>query len=116
MSIRDNIKSASGKRKFDNSYTCPVLGPISLQSLTEGEWQEGVLLWFIDSTTWTRIPERRKYDNVKLIQMALRDEDGNRAFSDSFEDLDYLLGLGRDITGPIYDLAYKLSSAVSPKN
>lgn len=116
MSIRDKVKAASGQRKFDDTYTCPVLGPIKLQSLSEGEWQEGVLLWFIDTATWTRIPERRKYDNVKLIQMSLLAEDGNRAFSDSFEDLDYILGLGREITSPIYDRAYKLCHAESPKN
>lgn len=115
MSLRDAVCAATGQRTIDDSYTCPVLGKIRLQSLFEDEWQDGVLLWFVDAN-WKRIPERKKYDNVKLLQMCLVGDDNNRVFTDSLEDLDRLLGLPTAIVKPIYELALKMNRPEPIKN
>lgn len=113
-SLREQIVALSGVRET-KAVTVPVLGEVTLQSLTEQEWQNGVTGWFRDKD-YERIPERQKYDNVKLIQMCLVDAAGTLVFSDSPADLDVLVNLRESITYPLYSEAFKLNRPDLPKN
>lgn len=115
MSLRDKISKLSGVREY-KTLTVDGLGEVRVRSLTEGEWQAGVILWFRNDE-YERIPERTKYDNAKLIQMCLVELDSEElVFSDSIADLDAIVNLRESITHPIYQAAYKLNRPELPKN
>lgn len=112
--LREKVKAASGVRTFI-TVNSPALGEVRLQSLFDGEWQTGVIGWFRNAD-YSRNIDRIKYDNVKLIQMCMVDEAGNRQFSDSVEDLELLVNLPEQITKPIFDAARDFNQPELPKN
>lgn len=115
MSLRDKVEAESGKRTYDTGYTCPVLGPVCIQSLFEDEFQEGVLLWNVNQD-WSRNRDRRKYENAKLIQMCLVDENHNLIFTDTMEDISKLARLRTPIFKPLYERVLAWNQPESPKN
>lgn len=112
--LREKITALSGVRTFI-TVNSPALGEVRLQSLFDGEWQTGVIGWFRNAD-YSRNVDRIKYDNVKLLQMCMVDEAGNRQFSDAIEDLDLLVNLREEITKPIFDAAREFNQPELPKN
>lgn len=100
MSLKEKVREA-GKREIDSEYVCPVLGPVLIRSLSEAEFQEGVLLWSVNQD-WTRNRDRRKFENAKMIQMCVVDEDGNTEYSESIEDIAEIAGMRRKVFNPLY--------------
>lgn len=115
MNLKEKIQSLSGARGY-LTITVPEIGEVKLRTLTEQEWQTGVVCWFRDSE-YQRIPDRTKYDNAKLIQMCLVDpETDTPLFTDSLQDLDTIVNLKEPISNAIYSAAYKLNRPDLPKN
>ncbi|MES2788127.1 MAG: hypothetical protein V4719_00800 [Planctomycetota bacterium] len=113
--LKENIDAQSGVRTYDEGYVCPVLGPVIIQSLSEEEFQEGVLLWAVNQD-WTRNRDRRKYENAKLLQMSLVDENKNLIYSDTLENVAKLARLRSAIFTPLYNRAYAWNQPALPKN
>lgn len=109
MSIRDKIKSLSGKRTI-KTVNIDGLGEARFRSLTEAEFQSGVSKWFRDEK-FEVIEGRQKYDRVKSIQMCLIDDDDSLLFTDKPEDLDELVGMDAYIIDALYDQCRKLTQA-----
>lgn len=114
MSLRDKVKELSGKRTFDDGYVCPVLGPVSIRSLTEAEFQE-CLFWSVKED-WSRDRDRRKLENAKYLQMTLVDADRNLVFADTMEDILALAGLSKPVFTPLYDRAFAWNNPPTEKN
>ena len=109
MTIREKAVAASGKREYKTD-TVPVLGEVRVRSLTEQEFQSGIAKWFRNDK-FEVIPERRKYDRVKSIQMCLVEPDDSLSFTDSTEDLDILVGLGAPVVDALWELARSMVQA-----
>lgn len=114
MSLRDKVHELAGKRTFDDGYVCPVLGPVSIRSLTEAEYQE-CLFWSVKED-WNRDRDRRKLDNAKYLQMTLVDDERNLIFADTIEDIKALANLAKPVFTPLYDRAFAWNNPSTAKN
>lgn len=114
-SLKERVRRASGRRRIDDGYQCPLLGPVRIRTISEAEFQDGVLQW-VRNKDWTLIPDRTKYENAKFLQMCLVDEHGNLEFTDSLEDISMLAGLQKPEFQALYQRAYQWNHPDTPKN
>lgn len=115
MTLKEKIQQESGQREYDTGYTCPVLGPVIIQTLSEAEFQDSVLLWSVNQK-FERIEERRKFENARLVQMSLVDENHNRIYSDDDKETATIAGLRRRVFQPLYERCLAWQRPDTPKN
>jgi len=109
MSIREKVKSLSGKRTT-KTVEIDGVGSVRLRSLSEADFQSGISKWFRDDK-FEVIEGRQKYDRVKSIQMCLVEDDDSLSFSDKTEDLDALVSLDASIIDALFEETRKLTQA-----
>ncbi len=100
-SLRELVDAESGKRTYDDDYVCPVLGPVSIRSITEEEYLFEVIRWGIEDDGKTDDIKQR-LTNAKMVQMCVVDKaTRNLVFADTLDDVQRMTKLRMEVVRPL---------------
>lgn len=97
----------AGERRYEN-VEIPGLGTTRVRSLTEPEKTKYYAARFDENGKF--IPEVWFQRSPRLLVLAVVDDNGERMFSDSEEDLAAVIALDSKLTEPVYKVARPLSN------